>query len=286
MPSSIEEEIDPSTVAAEAWMLRAATNSTILILEGPSDEKVFINFIDADRCEIVIAHGKSNAMGALKILEDRSFSGVLCVVDRDFDGVLGGEPASQNLALTDHHDLGTTIFRSSAFDHVLYEYGSPGKIANAKTTWPNLREPIVLAAYQIGLLRLFSIKQSANLKFENARPVYVDRRTLEVDFNLLVKTIADHSKLTIQTETVKIFFGDWPISDHDPWQICCGHDLAEIFGKSLQTFFGSRRAVDVDLASIERALRLAYSFEDFRRSQLFAFITKWERKSSYACLRT
>src|SRR5258707_9154382 len=122
MPSRIEDEIDPSTVAAEVVMLRAASNNTILVLEGPTDERLFVNFIEPGQCEIVIAHGRHNALEALAILRSRSLSGVLCIVDRDFDPILGGDPSTEDILITDDHDLEATIFRSSAFDRVLYEY--------------------------------------------------------------------------------------------------------------------------------------------------------------------
>jgi hypothetical protein len=128
--------------------------------------------------------------------------------------------------------------------------------------------------------------KSENLKFEDAGIVYIDRRTLANDVKLMIKTIANHSKKSIDVEDVRAFFDRWPINTHDPFHICCGHDLAEIFGKSLQTLLGSKRAIQVDPSSIETALRLAYSFYDFSRTRLFKSIRKWEQRNLRACLRT
>jgi len=97
MPSRIEDEINPNIVAAEVVMLRAASNNTILILEGPSDERVFVNFIDAGQCEIVIAHGKHNAVEAIALLKSRSLTGLLCIVDQDFDHLLGNSPSAKDV---------------------------------------------------------------------------------------------------------------------------------------------------------------------------------------------
>ena len=284
MASRIEDEIDPGTIAAEVLMLRAASNNTILILEGPSDEKVFINFIDTSLCEIVIAHGKYNAVEALNLLKGRSLTGLLCIVDEDFDQLFG-KPSRANVLRTDDHDLETMIFRSSAFDRVLYEFGSATKIANSRSKWTDLRDPIVQAAYPVGLLRLYSLKNSTHLTFDGVRPAYVDRRTLVADITLMIKTVTDHSRVSVDIEEVYNFFGKWPMANYDPWQICCGHDLAEIFGKSLQTLFGSRRSIEVDLSSIERALRLSYSMDDFRLTNLFSLIKDWEQNNARVCLR-
>jgi len=169
---------------------------------------------------------------------------------------------------------------------VLYEYGSVAKVANARSRWTELREPIVLAAYPIGLLRLYSLQKSIHLTFDGAKSVYVDRRTLATDITLMIKTIADHSKKLVDAKEVFAFFGNWLITSCDPWQICCGHDFLEIFGKSLQTLLGSRRAIDVDLPSIERALRLSYSMEEFRLTNLFRSIRNWEKDNSRICLKS
>lgn len=285
MLSRIEDEIEPSTLAAEVLMLRAASDNTILIVEGPSDERVFINFIEADECEIVIAHGRHNAIEATSILKKRALSGVLCIVDQDFSKFLDDDPSSENILTTDDHDLETTIFRSEAFNRVLAEFASPTKIANAKSKWRELRTPIVLAAYPIGLLRLYSLQACLHLTFEGVRPVYVDRRTLAVNLDLMIKTIAAHSMKSVDFDSIRAFFDRWPTGHRDPWTICCGHDLTEIFGKSLQSLLGSRRAIEVDHEATERALRLAFSFHDFRRTNLYKSIRSWEQKNSRICLR-
>jgi hypothetical protein len=286
MPSRIEDEIDPSTIAAEVIMLRAASDNTILILEGPSDERLFINFIETGQCEIVIAHGRYNAVTAATILKNRALSGILCIVDQDFGPILGDDPSTEHILTTDDHDLETMIFRSEAFDRVLAEYGSQAKIANGKSKWGELRTPIALAAYPIGLLRLYSLQNSVHLTFEGARPVYIDRRTLAIDVRLMIKTISDHSKKSVDLDDIRAFYDRWPTGGYDPWKICCGHDLTEIFGKSLQTLLGSRRAIEVDQSSTERALRLAYSFHDFRRTKLCKSIKSWEQSNSRICLRS
>jgi hypothetical protein len=74
--------------------------------------------------------------------------------------------------------------------------------------------------------------------------------------------------------------------DHNVWQMCHGHDLAEFFGRALQSLLGSRKAIEVSLESIERALRLAYSIEDFSKTNMHASIKLWEAQNEpYVCVR-
>src|SRR5690242_1574267 len=128
MPNLFYNEIDGDTVAAEAVMLRAAKISCIMLVEGASDERLFVHFTDQDHCDIVVCHGRENALDALGILESRSVAGVLCVIDADFSTLTRETFDSANVVLTDDHDLEVSLFKSSAFDRVLGELGSPTKI--------------------------------------------------------------------------------------------------------------------------------------------------------------
>src|SRR5437762_12578558 len=90
-----------------------------LVLEGETDAKVFGNFIDDTACQIEIAFGKANLCSALDLLEDEGFSGVLGIVDADFDRITGETYALEGLCVTDLHDLDLVIFASTSFDRYL-----------------------------------------------------------------------------------------------------------------------------------------------------------------------
>lgn len=66
--------------------------------------------------------------------------------------------------------------------------------------------------------------------------------------------------------------------DHDPWQVCCGHDLVKILSLGLRKAIGSNKATDVEPNSLERNLRLAYEEIYFQDTKLYALIRTWESK--------
>ena len=109
-------------------MLRAASTKAVILVEGGDDEKVYGEFIDGDKCEIVICQGHRNARDALGKLEGRTIWGILCVVDADFSAFIAQNGQSPNLLQTDDHDLEVMLFKSRAFDKVLGELGSPEKV--------------------------------------------------------------------------------------------------------------------------------------------------------------
>ena len=110
-----------------------------LIVEGETDRRFYMRFIDKNQCQITNAFNKSAALQVLSILEKELFSGSLAIVDADFDVLTGKLPTSQNVLLTDTHDLETMIIQSPAFEKVLDEFGSAEKIGKITPTRSNLR---------------------------------------------------------------------------------------------------------------------------------------------------
>jgi len=117
----MRSEIDGHYVAAQIRFSRQIWKGTILLLEGPTDAKVFENLVDDASCQIEIAFGKSNVLNALDLLEDEGFDGVVGIVDADFDHVTGKTYALDGLCVTDLHDLDLVIFASLAFERYLTE---------------------------------------------------------------------------------------------------------------------------------------------------------------------
>jgi len=97
--------ITPHTIANNVRMHRTQFSGSYLIVEGDKDARVYKNYTDTAKCHVVIAIGKENAVGALNILEQDSFDGVLAIADADFDFLEKKIYSSRNLILTNNHDL-------------------------------------------------------------------------------------------------------------------------------------------------------------------------------------
>ncbi|NEP15226.1 MAG: hypothetical protein F6K14_34670 [Symploca sp. SIO2C1] len=77
-------------------------------------------------------------------------------------------------------------------------------------------------------------------------------------------------------EQLKTWLINQKSSSHDPWQVCCGHDLVEILSVSLRKTFGSNKAAEVEPNRLERNLRLAYEKAYFLKTHLYLKIRTWE----------
>lgn len=288
MAGSLFQEVDADTITAEVVMLRAASRKTVMLVEGGDDEKVYGTLVDDDECEIVICYGHENARKALANLEARTIPGILCVIDADFAAFVDQGTVSINLLQTDHHDLEVMLFRSTAFDKVIGELGSKIKINKLKSAGTDPRDPIWKAAHKVGIFRLYSIYKNVNLTFEGISFKFVDRRSLTVDVDMLIKVVFDNSRKTIANKREIVEFIEmWLKEAHDHWHMCCGHDICCVLGKALQSFIGSQNTLATDLDTIERSLRLAYSKDQFKETNLFKKIRDWEaRNSPFVCLQT
>jgi hypothetical protein len=75
----------------------------------------------------------------------------------------------------------------------------------------------------------------------------------------------------------------WPTDrGEDPWQLCCGHDFVELLTLALRRAIGSAKGLTTD--GVGCALRLAYSSQEFNRSELSARIRSWEAENGFRVL--
>jgi Protein of unknown function (DUF4435) len=287
VPLSFEDEIDASAVANEAIMLRTIADRTIMLVEGPSDGSLLFNFIDKDECEIIISYGHEKAITALEILRSKNYRGVLCIIDSDFSHFFP-RIEDPDVIRTDLHDLETMMFVSPAFERVLNELGSRPKIDNILNSGRAPRDLIRLAAHPLGIIRHFSCVNRANLRFEKFGTNHISRQTLDVDRGEMITQVFRRSMRSAQPDELNAIRGHlevWLVRPHNHWQMCCGHDLVEAFGKALQSVLGSRNSGEVSREAIEQSLRLAYSPADFIQTNMYARIRIWETNNvPYRCL--
>ncbi len=110
---AMRDQITAHTIASEVRMRRTQHNGTFLLVEGPSDKRVFRNLTLPDACRIVIGHGWERASEVAAILYGEGFPGMLTVLDADFRRLDNALPPS-GILLTDFHDLECMMFASPA----------------------------------------------------------------------------------------------------------------------------------------------------------------------------
>ncbi|NER34546.1 MAG: DUF4435 domain-containing protein [Oscillatoria sp. SIO1A7] len=278
----MKDYIPADRIANRIRMLRTDDAAkSFLIVEGDTDKRVWDNLVAETKCCVEVAFNKNNAIAVLKNLEKYSFAGVLAIVDADFWRLQGTEPHSPNLLLTDSHDLETMLLQSPALEKLLGEHGSKDKIEKlTKSCGKTIRNLLLDAALPIGYLRWHSQQpKGLNLKFQGLKfKRFIDEKTLALDNLKLINEVKEKYDEEKLDNAVLIKHIDGLKSDsHDPWSVCCGHDLMSILSVGLCKALGSRKANEVARELLERNLRLAYEASFFRDTQLYQEIQNWEK---------
>lgn len=277
----MKQYLTPHDIANTVRMMRPVYGGSVVLVEGDSDARVYGRFVDDDNCRVVTAHGKSNALLALGILEKGSFRGVLAIVDSDFWKLEETDPGSPNVMVTDTHDLETMIISSEAMETVLTEFGSPPKM---KRLGRPVSEVLVKAALPIGYLRFISSSKQDNLslRFKNisyAAVLVTENKTVRTDIDALLREVraktptASFDTKEMKQRVVKLLRS----GGDDPWQVCRGHDMVHILSIGLREVFGNRNAKTISYDQIDRIMRIAYGLAEFSHTKLYGLLKEWKR---------
>lgn len=284
--------IDEKRAVSSAHLLRTQHKSvqkkpgTCLIVEGDNDIRFFENLIDPQECFLVSANGRLNAVKALSILECQGYAGVLAVVDADYERIRGIPPPSENVLLTDHHDVETMLLVSPALEKLLRSVLPAHQIRLASELAAELRKRLLKSGTVVGCLRLLSQNRGLWLKFEGLKLSTLVRDDGTVDPGDLVREVV---RLTpgcrLSQATLKKLLVQARLDDCDPWEVCCGHDLTDALVVTLPgaihefALNPSQDRLRDEAGSqhvIERRLPLYYEALHFRRTRLYGAISAWE----------
>ena len=271
----MREQITPDRIANSIRLLRSDHEGVFLIVEGHSDKLIYERLVNKQEVRVTIASGKNNAIKALSILEKENFCRVFAVIDADFSRIEQQISDSNNLFLTDEHDLEMMLIKSAAFDKLLKERGSEEKIAAFSK---DIRETLLKLGQEIGKLRLLSLRNELDLKFEGLKfGKFIDKKNLSIDIDKLIISIKNHSqKLSLDEQQIKQYLSVISDENHDPWQLCCGHDFISILAIALLKVLGTGDTKDVKKEDLERELRLAYELSYFYQTQIYQLMVNWQ----------
>ncbi|TRU44637.1 MAG: DUF4435 domain-containing protein [Microcystis aeruginosa Ma_QC_Ch_20071001_S25] len=272
----MKDQITPDRIANSIRLLRGDHEGVFLIVEGHSDKLIYERLVNKQEVRVTIASGKNNAIKALSILEkEDNFRRVVAVIDADFSRIEQQIPDSNNLFLTDEHDLEMMLIKSAAFDKLLKERRSEEKI---KAFTEDIRETLLKLGQEIGKLRWLSLRNKLDLKFEGLKfKNFIDKENLSINIDELIRSIKNNSKKpSLDEQQIKQDLSVISDENHDPWQLCCGHDFIDILAIALCKVLGSLTANDVKKEVLERELRLAYELSYFYQTQIYQLMINWQ----------
>jgi hypothetical protein len=249
-----------------------------VLLEGETDIRLFKKLFDLNKVEVESLNGKEKVIQALQTLLGEGYSQIIAIKDADFDH-LEDTQTIENLFNTDYHDIEVSMIESEALQSLIYEYAHAQ--SNNSGFLSNLKKDIYDSAISIGYLRWLNQKQEYNQLFFKVLDfrVFVQQSDyqLNLDKEKLYARVLDDSKkknptLSITSQDLDDEIVRLKTLSSDKLQICCGHDLTKLIAMVLlKTPQGDE---------IEKALRLVYSLEYFKQTQLYASLLAWSSASN------
>lgn len=249
-----------------------------VLLEGETDIRLFKKLFDLNKVEVESLNGKEKVIQALQILLSEGYANVIGIKDADFDH-LEATQVVKNLFITDYHDMEVSMIESDALEALIHEYAHTQ--SNNPVFLLNLKTDMYKIALTLGYLRWFNHKQVSNqLLFKNLDfKIFVQQNDYQLNLErekLFDRLLADsknkNSNLELKNQDLQNKITDFQALSSDKLQICCGHDLTKLIAMVLL------KSPKGD--AIERALRLSYSLEYFKNTQLYDSLMSWSSASN------
>ena len=281
----------PRDLLNEIRMTRSSSNRpdlTLLVVEGESDGRFFRRQIDGKTCRLWPAQGKPDAKELIEIAMAENISGVLAIIDPDYDRLLGRLKSHPNIIYYDENDFEMMIIHSSSFDKAMREYLAAEELAPLlqPTGFSSLRELVLDRAGRIGLLRFLSAKHTWDLSFselneydkekkENCFKQFVEANTLAIDAEKLLRVVLNASpnpRVSYEKahEAYEKVIGEMPSWE----QYCNGHDATALiaFGLMNGGWTDTNRYTNSD----EIAHSLIVGYSDFSKTEASSSLQDWE----------
>lgn len=288
--SSVKAEISGQTLANEVRLERSMHKGSFLLLEGDSDASLFKKLIDKSKCAITVCAGKENALEAITILAQARFEGALGILDKDFSDLIGYPEFEGVVMFTEHNDAEIMIMCSAALNDVLLEFGvDDKKQALEEATGQPICDVIFDASAFLGALRMLSLREDWNLRFEGMTYRFLDANSYELNELRTVQHItgrSDNRPALSDEEVVRMAKAESEARGNKH-EICCGHDCVRLLGRALHRRIGNTNLFNNEdgARNLEKILRIAYNMDQFRHTQLYRGVCEWEANSGYSVLR-
>ncbi len=277
----MREFLTVSDIANNVFMMRSAFKGTMLVVEGPTDHRLYGKFTDRNDVRTVIAHSKDNVKGVIREASvRRGLKDVIGIVDSDLDFLMGNR-VSPPLFRTDTRDAESMIMSSGSFREVLWEYADQEKLAHFESRYGDVVERIEDGAYPVGLMMYLSQCEDLNLSFKDLEFLdFIDRSSLRCDIGKLCSAVVRNTaSARITARELHVLMDEYMQEKHYVDEVCRGHDLVNVMAIGLKYIFGSDNALHLRASALGSALRLSYDIEEFSRTKLYEDTRAWAEKN-------
>lgn len=287
------DEITPEAVASEVHLLRedSGYRGAFLFVEGDTDVALFSNFVDGKNCLIRMVKGRDNVLKLISITEASGDNYCLAIVDADFWYIEKILPSSENVLMTDTHDIETMIFQTLAFEKVLSEYLTSYRFESEMKKYPNIRFQILSVAFRMAIIRWVNHIHKLRINFyadQNKTELIewesaIDIDSFTVDFEKLLNIICSDNyglKAKMRPRINECFQ-----NKYDLIKFCNGHDVIYVVFLFIKRKGRRRDLEKLTARELEKDFRLAYESGSFKETILYTSLIAWQQRMGVGILK-
>ena len=284
----MEEHITTERIA-NAIMQNTTFKGYYIIVEGPKDSKLYGKFINHQEIIIKEAFGNQKVKMIIEILTERGFDRKIGIIDADFTRIIKEDVEIDGICITDDHDIEVMVIKTQALVNVLRVFCSKSKIEKFEKKYKvSVRDKIFELGKEIGYLKFANKIYDLGLVFKSKNPEgkqikyknFISDKTLKyLGDDKLIDTAINYSvnkseniqsKDIINDRLSEIKQEEYPLD-----QLVNGHDLTNTLFILMKKVLSSKNKMLQNINSVEDSLTLAYQFDDFKTTDLYAEIKSW-----------
>ncbi len=273
-----------------------------LLLEGRKDIQLFSKLVDKKNCKITQTHGKHNMREVYQILSDRSNIVKVGIRDADFLRIKGNDSYdsayNDDIYPTDLHDIEGMVFDSESFYDFLDIVDTGNRLDNFESDHGEVKDLIYKLAYPIGCLRLANKLHNLGLCFKprntDGPKFRYNKIICQKNFSFqgeetLINTLMNYSRsrtpslANYQTILTKLQ-GIIQIG-HPEGEIVNGHDIVELVYIICKKGLRSSSHSLLNSSCVFDLFSLAYSKNEFSKSQLHSKLDAWQQSNRVQILK-
>ena len=256
-----------------------------VVVEGSKDLALFRSLLGEPSSYVLVDAGsRTTAIEVVEEVHKRDIP-ALAIVDSDDELVCGpSQRREAAIITTDLRDIEAMMFMSPVGDRLIADILDPAAVKRIEgERGCPLKEVIISELSVVGAARAVNYREDFRIRFKDVDVCrFLDVNRVRVDEEAYVRAL-------VQASSRRPSFGAFNAAvaqlreSVDPSHLLPGHDLTRLLSALCRGRLGAPGAPTAD--SLELALRVGYSNEYFRQTNLYRRLSAWSGKRNL-CLVT
>lgn len=289
MGNSVLDAIEPKDEVAELKLLISGYHSCekfAVLVEGKDDVLVYEKLFSEDKVEVCPTYGCSELVKLVDSLNQKGYGKFFIgIKDADYDLLNHVHHAWHNLFLTDTHDLETMMIDEDITGIIMKENLDYMKMKNDEKVLDNkaFLKNVLDIIKPLSYIRWYNDVNDCKINFGVCKIASMIKEDAALGYACCLKYINKDSSNASISLTVNDFisFESSNSENVDIMLLVRGHDMCEVMSVLLHQHDYYDKNSKLNGAKIEKNIRLCYTKEKFKSTQLYTSLHNWFKGKKY-----